>query len=114
MKNFGTLEYVLDRYSKTWSWKITGQRAVSMVSKIVPESWYGDGPNEAIVPDSLINVQHLQWIQERYPMEILSKSIWQKKALSKKQNKKEKKSKIEKLERRNPGKQFKGKLLNST
>jgi len=112
MKNFGTLEYVLDRYSKTWSWKITGQRAVSMVSKIVPESWYGDGPNEAIVPDSLINVQHLQWIQERYPMEILSKSIWQKKALSKKQNKKEKKSKIEKLERRTPGKQFKGKLLN--
>ncbi len=112
MKNFGTLEYVLDRYSKTWSWKITGQRAVSMVSKIVPESWYGDGPDEAIVPDSLINVQHLQWIQERYPMEILSKSIWQKKALSKKQNKKEKKSKIEKLERRTPGKQFKGKLLN--
>ena len=111
MKNFGTLEYVLDRYSKTWSWKITGQRAVSMVSKVVPESWYGDGPNEAIVPDSLINVQHLQWIQERYPMEILSKSIWQKKAISKKQNKKEKKSKIEKLERRNPGKQFKGKLL---
>ncbi len=112
MKNFGTLEYVLDRYSKTWSWKITGQRAVSMVSKVVPESWYGDGPNEAIVPDSLINVQHLQWIQERYPMEILSKSIWQKKALSKKQNKQEKKLKIEKLERRTPGKQFKGKLLN--
>ena len=22
--NFGTMEYVMDRYSQAWSWKITG------------------------------------------------------------------------------------------
>ncbi|MEK6944653.1 MAG: ATP-dependent helicase, partial [Thermoproteota archaeon] len=74
MKNFGTLEYVLDRYSQTWSWKVTGQRAVTMVSKVIPQSWYGDGPHEAIVPDSQRNVKQIKWILERYPLEILSKS----------------------------------------
>ncbi len=52
MKNFGTLEYVLDKYSKTWSWKVTGTRAVSMVSKLITQSWYGETENEAIVPDN--------------------------------------------------------------
>ena len=35
MKQFGTLEYVLDKYSRTWSWKVTGPRAVTMVSKLI-------------------------------------------------------------------------------
>ena len=51
MKNIGTLEYVLDKYSGTWTWKITGDRAVFMVSKIITKVWYGDGPNEVIVTD---------------------------------------------------------------
>jgi len=42
MEYFGTLEYVLDKYSKTWSWKLTGKRAVNMISKLVPEAWYGE------------------------------------------------------------------------
>ncbi len=70
-KNFGTLEYVLDKYSRTWSWKVTGHRVVTMVSRLIPQSWYGEGPNEAIIPDNFQNVQQLQWILERYPMEIL-------------------------------------------
>jgi len=73
-KNFGTLEYVLDKYSRTWSWKVTGSRAVTMVSRLIPQSWYGEGPNEAIIPDNFQNIQQIQWILERYPMEILSKS----------------------------------------
>ena len=111
MKNFGTLEYVLDNYSKTWSWKVTGSRAVSMVSKLIPESWYGEGPNEAIVPDSSENVKHLKSILERYPLDILSKSVWQRKSTISK-HPKIILPKTEKLERVNPGEQFRGKLLN--
>jgi len=111
MKNFGTLEYVLDKYSQTWSWKVTGQRAVTMVSKMIPQSWYGDGPHEAIVPDSQKNIKHIKWILERYPLEILSKSVWKRKLVDH-QKPIERIPKIEKLVRANPGKQFQGKLLN--
>ena len=110
-KNFGTLEYVLDKYSRTWSWKVTGSRAVTMVSRLISQSWYGEGPNEAIIPDNFQNVKQIQWILERYPMEILSKSAWRRKIL-KSTSKKIKPKKIEKLCKANPGKQFKGKLLN--
>lgn len=110
-KNFGTLEYVLDKYSRTWSWKVTGSRAVTMISRLIPQSWYGEGPNEAIIPDNFQNIQQIQWILDRYPMEILSKSAWRRKIL-KSTPKKIKPKKIEKLSKANPGKQFKGKLLN--
>jgi SNF2 family DNA or RNA helicase len=110
-KNFGTLEYVLDKYSRTWSWKVTGSRAVTMVSRLIPQSWYGEGPDEAIIPDNFQNVQQIQWIIDRYPMEILSKSAWRRKIL-KHTSKKIKPKKIEKLNKASPGKQFKGKLLN--
>ncbi|MEX0640038.1 MAG: SNF2-related protein [Nitrosopumilaceae archaeon] len=111
VKNFGTLEYVLDKYSRTWSWKVTGTRAVTMVSRLIPQSWYGEGPNEAIIPDSHQNVQQIQWILERYPMEILSKSIWRRK-ISKSSTPQIKLKKIEKLSKATPSKQFRGKLYN--
>jgi SNF2 family DNA or RNA helicase len=110
-KSFGTLEYVLDKYSKSWTWKVTGQRAVTMVSRLIPQSWYGEGPNEAIIPDSFENMQQLQWINDRYPMEILSKSAWRRKNL-KTIGVKIKSKKIDKLNKANPSKQFRGKLLN--
>ncbi|KRT60482.1 MAG: superfamily II DNA/RNA helicase, SNF2 family [Thaumarchaeota archaeon CSP1-1] len=111
VKNFGTLEYVLDKYSRTWSWKVTGTRAVTMVSRLIPQSWYGEGPNEAIIPDSHQNVQQIQWILERYPMEILSKSTWHRK-ISKSSTPQIKLKKIEKLSKATPSKQFRGKLYN--
>jgi len=111
VKNFGTLEYVLDKYSRTWSWKVTGTRAVTMVSRLIPQSWYGEGPNEAIIPDSPQNVQQIQWILERYPMEILSKSTWHRK-ISKSSTPQIKLKKIEKLSKATPSKQFRGKLHN--
>jgi SNF2 family DNA or RNA helicase len=111
MKNFGTLEYVLDKYSGSWSWKVTGPRAVTMISQLIPQAWYGDGPNEAIVPDSHHNVQQIKWIVDRYSMEILSKSIWQRK-IFKTFPTREKTNKIDKLSRATPKKQFKGKLHN--
>ncbi|HXV66738.1 MAG TPA: DEAD/DEAH box helicase [Nitrosopumilaceae archaeon] len=111
VKNFGTLEYVLDKYSRSWSWKVTGTRAVTMVSRLIPQSWYGEGPNEAIIPDSPENIKQIQWIVDRYPMAILSKSVWRKK-ISKSSPKKIKLKKIEKLRKATPGKQFRGKLHN--
>ena len=111
MKQFGKLEYVLDKYSRAWSWKVTGPRAVMMVSKLMPQSWYGDGPHEAIIPDSHQNVQQIKWILDRYPMEIISKSAWYRKVSSHLSSKK-KPNKIEELKRVVPKKQFKGKLLN--
>ena len=41
MKTFGTLEYAIDKYSGSWTWKITGVRAVMMVSKLIPELCMG-------------------------------------------------------------------------
>ena len=100
MKKFGTLEYVLDQYSKSWSWKVTGTRAVSMISKLIPQSWYGETENEAIVPDNTENIQQIKWILDRYPLEVLSKSAWQRK-VTKSKTKKKFSSKIEKLDQYN-------------
>ncbi len=111
MKNFGSLEYSLDKFSRNWSWKVTGSRAVIMVSRVIPQSWYGDGPNEAIIPDTRENVQKIKWINDRYPMEIISKSVWNKK-IAHFVEKKKRPKKIEKLRQINPGKQFRGELLN--
>ena len=111
MKTFGTLEYTIDKYSGSWTWKITGVRAVMMVSKLIPELWYGTGPNEVIIPDNEKNVKQISLILERYPLEILSKSVWQRK-LRAKIIKKPTKIKTEKLSKAVAGKQFRGKLLN--
>ena len=110
MKSFGTLEYAIDKYSGTWAWMVTGSRAVMMASKIISQLWYGDGPNEAIIPDNANNVKQIKWILDRYPMEVLSKSVWQNKAPTK-FVKKITHTKIEKLSKATPGKQFRGKLL---
>ena len=111
MKTFGTLEYAIDKYSGSWTWKITGVRAVMMISKLIPELWYGNGPNEVIVPDNEKNVKQISLILERYPLEILSKSVWQRK-LRNKTIKKQIEQKPEKLAKAVAGKQFRGKLLN--
>jgi len=111
LKTFGTLEYAIDKYSGSWTWKIIGVRAVMMISKLIPELWYGDGPDEVIIPDNEKNVKQIKLILERYPLEILSKSVWQRKARTK-IIKKPTKTKIEKLSKATPKKQFRGKLLN--
>ena len=111
MKTFGTLEYAIDKYSGSWTWKITGVRAVMMISKLIPELWYGNGPNEVSVPDNEKNVKQISLILERYPLEILSKSVWQRK-LRNKTIKKQIEQKPEKLAKAVAGKQFRGKLLN--
>ncbi|CUR52019.1 SNF2-related protein [Nitrosotalea devaniterrae] len=110
MKEFGTLEYVLDTYSKNWTWKLTGPRAVSMVARVIPHAWYGNGPEEAIVPDTIQNVEKIKWIMDRYPLEIRSKSIWHRK-VRKVIVPQKKWTRIEKLRKATPGPQFRGNLL---
>ena len=112
MENIGTLEYVLDKYSKTWSWKITGDRAVSMISRLVPEAWYGENVDEVIVPDSTESVKQIKLIMDRYPLEILSKSIWQRKIIKTLAPKPVLPPVRHKLKRAKTGNQFRGKLLN--
>ncbi len=112
MENFGTLEYVLDKYSKVWSWKITGQRAVSMISRLVPEAWYGENIDEVIIPDSTESVKQIKLIMDRYPLEILSKSAWQRKIVKTYTPKPALPPIKYHLNRAKSGEQFRGKLMN--
>ena len=112
MENIGTLEYVLDKYSKIWSWKITGDRAVGMISRLVPEAWYGENVNEVIIPDSEESVKQIKLILDRYPLEILSKSAWQRKIVKTFAPKPTLPPVKHKLKRAKTGSQFRGKLLN--
>ena len=112
MENFGTLDYVLDKYSKIWSWKVTGERAVSMISRLVPEAWYGENINEVIIPDSSESVKQIKLIMDRYPLEILSKTAWQRKVVKTFAPKPTLPPVKHKLKKAKPGTQFRGKLLN--
>ncbi|MDH3794232.1 MAG: DEAD/DEAH box helicase [Nitrosopumilus sp.] len=112
MENIGTLEYALDKYSKIWSWKVTGERAVSMISRLVPEAWYGENVNEVIIPDSTESVKQIKLLMDRYPLEILSKSIWQRKIVKTYAPKPTLPPIKLKLKRAKTGEQFRGKLLN--
>ncbi|ABX12622.1 DEAD/DEAH box helicase [Nitrosopumilus maritimus] len=112
MENIGTLEYVLDKYSKIWCWKITGERAVSMISRLVPEAWYGENVNEVIIPDSTESVKQIKLILDRYPLDILSKTTWQRKIVKTYAPKPTLPPVKHKLKRAKTGDQFRGKLLN--
>ena len=110
VKEFGSLEYVLDRYSKSRCWKITGARAIGMVSKLIPESWYGEGPDAVMVPDIPENVRHIMWISERYSLEILSKNAWQRRTAGASPPR-ARAPELQKLDRALPGGQFRGELM---
>ena len=49
LENFGTLEYVQDKYSKLWCWKITGSLAIDKISNLSSKAWYGENENEVII-----------------------------------------------------------------
>ena len=112
VESFGTLEYVRDKYSKIWCWKVSGPRAVSMVARLVPEAWYGENVNEVIIPDSVETVRHLKLITDRYPLGILSKGTWQRKIIKTQAPRTAPKPLKHKLVRAKPGDQFRGRLLN--
>ena len=106
---FGSLEYVMDRYSKSWCWKVTGREAVGMISQLVPRSWYGEGSDVVMVPDNPENVGHLKWMSERHRLDILSKGAWQRRA--RRAAPRAPSLKLPKLREAEPGPQFLGELL---
>ena len=112
LENFGTLEYVLDKYSKIWCWKVTGKHAVEMISKLTPEAWYGENENEVIIADSTESLKNLKLLMDRYPLDILSKSIWQRKIIKTYAPKPTLPPIKHKLKRAKSGEQFRGKLMN--
>jgi len=112
LENFGTLEYVLDKYSKIWCWKVTGKNAVEMISKLTPEAWYGENENEVIIADSTESLKNLKLLMDRYPLDILSKSIWQRKIIKTYAPKPTLPPIKHKLKRAKAGEQFRGKLMN--
>jgi len=107
----GELEYVMDKYSNAWSWKLTGSRAVGMASQLIPQSWYGDGPDEVIVPDKPENVERIKQIVGHCQLEVRSKSAWQRMAGKAAMPGTQKTAPIERLSKATPGQQFRGKLL---
>ena len=112
VENIGTLEYVLDRYSRIRCWKVTGERAVGMISRLVPEAWYGENVNEVILPDSIESIRQIKLILDRYPLEILSKAAWQKKIAKASPPKPALPPVKHNLRRAKAGEQFRGDLLN--
>ena len=112
LENFGTLEYVLDKYSKIWCWKVTGKHAVEMISKLTPEAWYGVNETEVIIADSTESLKNLKLLMDRYPLDILSKSIWQRKIIKTYAPKPTLPPIKHKLKRAKAGEQFRGKLMN--
>ncbi len=112
LENFGTLEYVQDKYSKLWCWKITGKLAIDKISSLSSKAWYGENENEVIIEDSTDSIKQLKLLMDRFPLEILSKTVWQRKIVKTYAPKPTLPPIKHKLKRAKPGDQFRGKLMN--
>jgi len=112
LENFGTLEYVQDKYSKLWCWKITGDLAIDKISSLSSKAWYGENEHEVIIEDSTESIKQLKLLMDRYPLEILSKTIWQRKIVKTYAPKPTLPPIKLKLKRAKTGDQFRGKLMN--
>ncbi len=112
LENYGTLEYVQDKYSKLWCWKITGQLAIDKISSLSSKAWYGENEHEVIIEDSTDSIKQLKLLMDRYPLEILSKTVWQRKIVKTYAPKPTLPPIKHKLKRAKPGDQFRGKLMN--
>ena len=112
LENFGTLEYVQDRYSKLWCWKVTGALAIDKISSLTSKAWYGENENEVIIEDSIESIKQIKLLMDRYPLEILSKTIWQRKIVKTYAPKPVLPPIKHKLKRAKTGEQFRGKLMN--
>ena len=112
LENFGTLEYVQDKYSKLWCWKITGTLAIDKISNLSSKAWYGESENEVIIEDTTESIKQLKLLMDRYPLEILSKTVWQRKIVKTYAPKPTLPPIKHKLKRAKTGDQFRGKLMN--
>ena len=112
LENYGTLEYVQDKYSKLWCWKITGTLAIDKISSLTSKAWYGENEHEVIIEDSTESIKQIKLLMDRYPLEILSKTVWQRKIVKTYAPKPTLPPIKHKLKRAKTGEQFRGKLMN--
>ena len=112
LENYGTLQYVQDKYSKLWCWKITGDLAIDKISSLTSKAWYGENEYEVIIEDSTESIKQIKLLMDRYPLEILSKTVWQRKIVKTYAPKPTLPPIKHKLKRAKTGEQFRGKLMN--
>jgi len=112
LENYGTLQYVQDKYSKLWCWKITGDLAIDKISSLTSKAWYGENEHEVIIEDSTESIKQIKLLMDRYPLEILSKTVWQRKIVKTYAPKPTLPPIKHKLKRAKTGEQFRGKLMN--
>ena len=98
--------------SKLWCWKITGKLAIDKISSLSSKAWYGENENEVIIEDSTDSIKQLKLLMDRFPLEILSKTVWQRKIVKTYAPKPTLPPIKHKLKRAKPGEQFRGKLMN--
>lgn len=89
-------------------WRITGPRAVLMTVRIIP--WTSPHDGIVDVPDNFSNMEHLEWLMLRYPLEDHTKGMWQKRLVETNQTRKLG-AKLKILERAEAPSTFKGQLL---
>lgn len=106
-KVYGTLELVSKE--KVRFWKISGPQPVMMVRRIIPASG-NDENNCALIQDNKNNVEHIQWLMTRYPLDILSGNDWVS-SINDLNKLKQRMENIRTLEDINPKGTFKGTLL---
>src|SRR5487761_207736 len=97
-----------EKRRKTGKWRITGPQPAIMVSRVIPSC---RNPEVGIVEvdDNLSNIEHLEWIMMRYPLQIIAKNKWDSRCVEMRQLA-SRRGRLEKLEYANPSPEFKGEL----
>lgn len=72
---YGYLDYVDDPDDEQPHWQVTGSQAAMMAQRIMPGSW-SSKTGTVDIPDNMSNVEHIEWLMMRYPLEIRSKERW--------------------------------------
>lgn len=105
---FGSIKYEVKRGEGKWV--IRGARPTMMIKRVITSA-YSPEPNVVNVGDNTVNVEHLEWIMMRYPLEIKSPNEWNDR-LEKLRDYEKITSKVKKLKRISPPATFKGTLFN--
>ena len=84
-KIYGTLEYIeaqknntdyeFDRTYNQGHWKISGPQPAMMAQRVIPDS-YSRKAATIEIPDNMCNVEHIEWLMMRYPLEIKTLDRW--------------------------------------
>lgn len=123
-KIYGTLEYSTQKWATNFLddnksklvkrdepvWLVHGFEVVRIIHRLIPD--VGSlARNEAEIADTISNIDYLNWVMMRYPLDIRSKSEWNKR-LEKLEDVRQQRSQIQNLKQIPKPRSFKGKLYN--